>query len=150
MATDRSEQCLFCAIVAGDTEASLVYADEVAVVFMDVNPVTPGHLLVVPRSHAVGLEDLDEDTSAHVWSLGHQMARALRRTSLRCEGINVFLADGEAAFQEVFHFHLHVFPRFAGDGFSIDADWKQRPRDLLDAEAQSIAAALTDLVRPAR
>jgi len=150
MATDRSEQCVFCAIVAGDTEASLVYEDEVAVVFMDVNPVTPGHLLVVPRSHAVGLEDLDEDTSAHVWSLGHQMARALRRTSLRCEGINVFLADGEAAFQEVFHFHLHVFPRFAGDGFSIDADWKQRPRDLLDAEAQSIAAALTDLVRPAR
>jgi len=150
MATVRSEQCVFCAIVAGDTEASLVYADEVAVVFMDVNPVTPGHLLVVPRSHAVGLEDLDEDTSAHVWSLGHQMARALRRTSLRCEGINVFLADGEAAFQEVFHFHLHVFPRFAGDGFSIDADWKQRPRDLLDAEAQSIAAALTDLVRPAR
>jgi len=150
MATVRSEQCVFCAIVAGDNEASLVYADEVAVVFMDVNPVTPGHLLVVPRSHAVGLEDLDEDTSAHVWSLGHQMARALRRTSLRCEGINVFLADGEAAFQEVFHFHLHVFPRFAGDGFSIDADWKQRPRDLLDAEAQSIAAALTDLVRPAR
>ena len=150
MATVRSEQCVFCAIVAGDTEASLVYADEVAVVFMDVNPVTPGHLLVVPRSHAVGLEDLDEDTSAHVWSLGHQMARALRRTSLRCEGITVFLADGEAAFQEVFHFHLHVFPRFAGDGFSIDADWKQRPRDLLDAEAQSIAAALTDLVRPAR
>lgn len=78
------------------------------------------------------------------------MARALRRTRLRCEGINVFLADGVAAFQEVFHFHLHVFPRFAGDGFSIDADWKQRPRNLLDAEAQSIAAALTDLVRPAR
>jgi len=54
------------------------------------------------------------------------MARALRRTGLRCEGIHVLLADGEAAFQEVFHFHLHVFPRFAGDGFSIDADWKQR------------------------
>ena len=128
----------------------MVWEDEVAVVFMDLSPVTPGHLLVVPRYHAVGLEDLDEDTSAHVWSLGHLMARALRRTSLRCEGINVFLADGEAAFQEVFHFHLHVFPRFAGDGFSIDADWKQRPRDLLDAEAQSIAAALTDLVRPKR
>lgn len=149
MVTVRSEQCVFCAIEAGVTEASMVYEDEVAVVFMDLNPVTPGHLLVVPRQHAVGLEDLDEDTSAHVWSLGHQMARALRRTSLRCEGINVFLADGEAAFQEVLHFHLHVFPRFAGDGFSIDADWKQRPRDLLDAEALSIAAALTDLVRPA-
>lgn len=124
----------------------MVYEDEVAVVFMDLNPVTPGHLLVLPRSHAVGLEDLDEDTSAHVWSLGHRMARALRRTSLRCEGINVFLADGEAAFQEVFHVHLHVFPRFVGDGFSIDADWKQRPRELLDEEAQCIAAVLPDLV----
>ena len=100
----------------------MVYEDETVVVFMDLNPVTPGHLLVVPRKHAVGLEDVDEATSAHVWSVGHQMAQALRRSGLRCDGINVFLADGEVAFQEVFHFHLHVFPRYAGDGFSIAAD----------------------------
>lgn len=122
MTSIPGEQCVFCAIVAGDARASKVHVDEVAVVFMDVNPVTPGHLLVVPRCHAAGLEDLDDDTSAHVWSLGHQMGRALRRTSLRCEGINLFLADGEAASQEVPHFHLHVFPRFPGDGFRIDAD----------------------------
>lgn len=145
-----SEQCLFCTIIAGDGEVSMVYQDDIAVVFMDLNPINPGHLLVVPRSHAVGLEDLDADTSAHVWSLGHQMARALRRTNLRCEGINVFLADGEAAFQEVLHFHLHVFPRFAGDGFSIVADSKQRCRDLLDQEADIIAAAVTNQVRQAR
>ncbi|CAA9323596.1 MAG: Bis(5'-nucleosyl)-tetraphosphatase (asymmetrical) [uncultured Nocardioidaceae bacterium] len=121
----------------------MVYEDETAVVFMDLNPVTPGHLLVVPRKHAVGLEDLDEATSSHVWALGHHMARALRRSGLRCDGINVFLADGKVAFQEVFHFHLHVFPRYAGDGFSIDAEWKKRERTLLDAEAEAVRAALT-------
>jgi diadenosine tetraphosphate (Ap4A) HIT family hydrolase len=111
-------------------------------VFMDLNPVTPGHLLVVPRVHAVGLEDLDEVTGRHVWTIGHRMARALRRSGLRCEGINVFLADGEAAFQEVFHFHLHVFPRYAGDGFTIGANWAERSRDLLDAEAKAIKGAV--------
>lgn len=136
------QECIFCAIVAGQVEASVVYQDETAVAFMDLNPVTPGHLLVVPRTHAVGLEDLDEVISAHIWSVGHRMARALRRSGLRCEGINVFLADGEVAFQEVFHFHLHVFPRHEGDGFAIDADWKERPRHLLDQEAQAIARAL--------
>lgn len=140
--TTLPQACIFCAIVEGHAEASMVYQDEVAVVFMDLNPVTPGHLLVVPRVHAVGLEDLDQATSAHVWSVGHRMARALRRSGLRCEGINVFLADGEVAFQEVFHFHLHVFPRYAGDGFLIDADWQERPRDFLDNEAHAVKVAL--------
>ena len=136
--TAGADACIFCAIVERNVEASMVYEDETVVVFMDLNPVTPGHLLVVPRQHAVGLEDLDGATSAHVWSLGHQMARALRRSGLRCEGINVFLADGEVAFQEVFHFHLHVFPRYAGDGFSIDAKLEERERALLDAEAKAV------------
>ena len=135
-------ECIFCAIAAKKAEASVVYEDETVVVFMDLNPVTPGHLLVVPRKHAVGLEDLDAATSAHVWSVGHQMAQALRRSSLRCDGINVFLADGEVAFQDVFHFHLHVIPRYAGDGFSITADWKERERALLDEEAEWIKRAL--------
>ena len=87
-----------------------MYQDEVVVAFMDLTPVTPGHLLVVPRVHAIGLEDLDEATSSHAWTIARRMARALRRSGLPCEGINVFLADGKAAFQEVFHFHLHVFP----------------------------------------
>lgn len=137
-----ADACVFCAIVAGEIEASVIHEDDIVVAFMDLNPVTPGHLLVVPRRHAFGLEDPDELASAHVWSIGHRMARALRRSGLRCEGINVFLADGEAAFQEVFHFHLHVFPRYAGDGFTIGADWKERDRALLDAEAQAIKTVL--------
>ena len=134
--------CIFCAIVAGQAEASFVYQDETVVAFMSLQPVVPGHLLVVPREHAVGFEDLDRATSAHVWSVGHEMARALRRSGMRCEGINVFLRDGEAAFQTVFHFHLHVIPRYAGDGWNILPDEVERQRSLLDSEAQVIKAAI--------
>ncbi|WP_433222626.1 HIT family protein [Dactylosporangium sp. CS-047395] len=134
--------CLFCGIVAGTVESSTVYADDAIVAFLDLQPVTPGHLLVVPRSHAAGLSDLAPDLGAQLWTVAQRLAGALRRSSLRCEGINLFLADGEAAFQEVFHVHLHVFPRFPGDGFTIDADWRVRPRAELDETAAAIRAGL--------
>jgi histidine triad (HIT) family protein len=134
--------CIFCAIVKREAEASVVFEDETVVAFMDLNPVTPGHLLVVPREHAVGLEDIDEATSAHVWSVGHAMSRALRRSRLRSEGINVFLCDGEVAFQTVFHFHLHVIPRYTGDGWTIIPEPTERERSLLDSDAQTIKDAI--------
>ena len=137
--------CVFCAIIAGEAEASVVFADDHVVAFMDLGAVTPGHVLVVPRLHATGLEDLDEETSTHVWRIGHRIGRALRRSGLRCEGVNMFLADGEAAFQEVFHFHLHIFPRFRGDSFRIDADWATRARHLLNEEAELVRHGLTSL-----
>ena len=141
-ATSVAQPCAFCAIAARQAEASVVHEDEAVVVFMDLNPVTPGHLLVVPREHAVGLEDVDGATSAHVWSVGHAMARALRRSSMGCEGINVLLCDGEVAFQTVFHFHLHVIPRYAGDGWALKAESRERERSLLDSHAQAIKDAI--------
>ncbi|MBP2048702.1 diadenosine tetraphosphate (Ap4A) HIT family hydrolase [Streptomyces griseochromogenes] len=77
--------------------------------------------------------------------MAHRLARALRRSNLRCEGVNLFLADGEAAFQEVFHVHLHVFPRFAGDGFRIHAEWRARERGELDESAGAVRAGLSAL-----
>ncbi|MFB6720028.1 HIT family protein [Kribbella sp. NPDC056345] len=141
-ATSTTQGCIFCAIVARQAEASVVYEDETVVAFMSLHPVTPGHLLVVPRKHAVGLEDLDAPTSTHVWSVAHEMARAIRRSAMPCEGINVFLCDGEAAFQTVFHFHLHVIPRYPGDGWTIIPDEVERERSLLDNDAQVIKDAL--------
>jgi diadenosine tetraphosphate (Ap4A) HIT family hydrolase len=141
-ATPPEQDCVFCAIVAGRSEASMVYEDETVVAFMDLEPVTRGHLLVVPRTHAVGLEDLDGATSTRVWSVGHDLARALRRSDLRCEGINVLLCDGEAAFQTVFHFHLHVIPRYQGDGWHLVPDTTRRERSLLDSDARAIRDAL--------
>lgn len=145
MSEQVRQECVFCDIIAGEAEASVVFSDDRAVAFMDLNPVTPGHVLVVPRLHAAGLEDLDEDVGAHVWRLAHRIARGLRRSGLRCEGVNLLLADGEAAFQEVFHVHLHVFPRFRGDSLRIDADWAERGRHLLDAEALQVRRGLTAL-----
>jgi diadenosine tetraphosphate (Ap4A) HIT family hydrolase len=141
-ATPTAQKCIFCAVVARLAEASMVYEDGTVVAFMDLNPVTRGHLLVVPRVHAAGLEDLDKATSAHVWSVGHDLARALRRSSLGCEGINVFLCDGEVAFQTVFHFHLHVIPRYADDGWNFTTETPQRERSLLDSDARVIRDAI--------
>lgn len=132
------QECLFCEIAAGRSEASIVHADDTVVVFMDRYPVTPGHLLVVPRAHMVGFEDLEPDVGARVWAVGHRMARALRRSTLRPGGINVFVCDGELAFQSVFHFHLHVIPRYPEDGWAIEPNTQERSRRLLDEDARAI------------
>lgn len=135
--------CVFCRIVAGDAEATLVYEDEVVVAFLDIGPVTPGHLMVVPRAHLPALADVDESIGAQMFNVAQRMAAALRGSGLRCDGINLFYADGEVAFQEIFHAHLHVFPRYDGDGFSIAADWENRPtRAELDRVGGQIRAAL--------
>lgn len=112
---------------------------------MDLRPVNPGHLLVVPRTHAVGLEDLQEDAGVQVWKVAHRLGRALRRSGLRCEGVNLLLADGEAAFQEVFHVHLHVIPRFAGDPFRIHSDWRIHQREQLDEASAAVRSGLVAL-----
>jgi histidine triad (HIT) family protein len=138
-----ADDCVFCAIVAGASPASVVYDDPSVLAFLDVRPVTPGHLLVIPKRHAPYLADLDEATGAGMFVVAMRLARALRDSGLRCEGVNLFLADGEAAFQEVFHTHLHVFPRFAGDSFRISADWSVNPpRQELDAIAAQIREAV--------
>jgi len=111
--------CVFCDIAQGKAPASTVYADRIVTAFMDIQPVNPGHVLIVPNVHATYLSALDEETGAHLFVTAMRIAAALRRSGLRCEGINLFLADGEAAFQEVFHVHLHVIPRYAGDGFAL-------------------------------
>src|SRR5215469_2079757 len=93
--------CVFCEIVAGRTKSSVAYEDGHVIAFMDIQPVTRGHVLVVPRVHVDFLEALDEDLGARLFRVGHRLAWALRRSGLPCEGVNMFLADGAAAFQEV-------------------------------------------------
>jgi histidine triad (HIT) family protein len=116
---ENTQPCIFCDILHGRMPGSFVYRDEHVAAFMDIQPVNPGHLLIVPVRHATFLADTDADTAAHLMRIAHRLAAALRRSSVRCEGVNLFLADGAAAMQEVFHVHLHVFPRFASDGFAL-------------------------------
>jgi diadenosine tetraphosphate (Ap4A) HIT family hydrolase len=111
--------CIFCAILAGQADGSFVYRDELCTAFMAIHQPTPGKLLVVPNRHATSLADLPPATGARMFQVAQRLAAVLRRSGLRCEGVNIFLADGRAAGQEVFHVHLHVMPRFAGDGIQL-------------------------------
>jgi diadenosine tetraphosphate (Ap4A) HIT family hydrolase len=134
--------CVFCKIVAGTAPASIAYADGTAVAFLDISPMTPGHLLVVPRTHAEGLADLDAETGAQLWRVGQRLAAALRRAPIRTDGVNFFLADGAAAGQEVWHVHLHVIPRWRGDGVKLGYKAGRPARADLDAHAADLQAAM--------
>ncbi|HEY0639080.1 MAG TPA: HIT family protein [Pseudonocardiaceae bacterium] len=134
--------CVFCAIVAGTSPSSVVYGDDRVLAFMDIRPVVAGHLLVIPRRHAVGLADLDPQDGERVFRVGQRLAAAIRASSLPSAGINLFLADGVAAGQEVFHAHLHVLPRNPGDGFGLRLSWRHPPRAELDTNAAAIRDAL--------
>jgi len=111
--------CVFCRILAGELPGTFVYRDADVAAFMDIQPVNPGHVLVVPVRHATLLADLDAASAGTLMAAAHRVAAALRSSGVRCEGVNLFLADGEAAMQEVPHVHLHVFPRWRGDGFGL-------------------------------
>src|SRR5690606_12951522 len=139
MESMSAEECVFCRVVDGTVESSPVYEDDEILAFMDIEPVTDGHLLVIPKRHAPHLVDLDGQLGMSMFRIATRLSAALRRSGLPCDGVNLFLADGEAAFQEVFHVHLHVFPRFTGDGFGLTGDWSVSPsREELDANAALI------------
>jgi histidine triad (HIT) family protein len=131
---DSWAECVFCSIAAGKAESSVVYRDDHVMAFMDIQPVTTGHLLVIPREHYVGLADLPSALGGRIFAVGQRLADALRRSALPCEGINMFVADGEVAFQEILHFHLHVFPRTADDSFRISAEWQVRRAQCLTTQ----------------
>jgi len=111
--------CIFCQIIEGKAESSGVYEDDISLAFMDIQPVNPGHILVVPKEHFVDLADLPANIGAHLFQVAQRISLCMPKTGIKSEGIDLFLADGEAAGQEVFHVHLHVIPRFAGDGFGF-------------------------------
>ncbi|MGH7288704.1 MAG: HIT family protein [Myxococcota bacterium] len=140
--------CSFCEIAAGREPASFVHRDSELVVFMSNAPVNPGHLLVIPHEHVPSLADLAPDLAATLFRAAQRFASALRRSALRCEGLNLFLADGVVASQLIPHVHLHVIPRFAGDTFKLNSSGgvttfeSMPPREELERVAAAIRAAL--------
>ncbi len=138
-------ECVFCRIVRKESPASLVYEDAACLAFMDIRPVNPGHVLVIPRKHAVLISEMALDEFAGLFSAVQKVATGVRAAGLRCEGVNLLLADGEAAGQEIFHVHVHVFPRFAGDGFGFrfGRGYAHPPdRRELDEHARRIRSAI--------
>ncbi len=134
--------CVFCAIVADRFPSTRVFEDERVLAFMDVNPATDGHLLVVPKRHAAGLGDLEPGDGAGMMAAAQRLVQALHASTMAVDGVNLLLSDGAAAGQEVFHTHLHVIPRTTGDGFTVSADFRSPDRSSLELWAAAVRAAL--------
>ncbi len=118
----NKQNCVFCEIISEHDERRFIYEDDLVYVIPTIRPVNTAHLMVIPKEHAVYMNELDDETAAHIMKIAGRTAEAIRKSKYKCEGINLFLADGEAAGQEVFHFHLHVFPRFKDDGWGFKWD----------------------------
>lgn len=110
--------CVFCAIVAGQAPAIRIHEDGDYLAILDIRPFTRGHTLVLPKCHSVDLTDTPPETLAGMVALGQRIARAARATEL-ADATNMAINDGRAAFQTVFHIHLHVLPRRAGDKLAV-------------------------------
>jgi histidine triad (HIT) family protein len=118
--------CIFCQIVAGDLPAEIVDSDEHTVAFMDINPATRGHALVIPREHAADLLEISEEDLAHTMAAARRLARKMEET-LKPAGFNILNACRPAAWQTVFHYHLHVVPRYEDDPLKLP--WVPRGAD---------------------
>ena len=138
------DSCIFCAIVAGRAPAEVVYEDEHTLAFLDINPATQVHVLVVSKTHSRDIFDITEEDAGHVMRAAVRLSRAVD-DALHPDGVNLIQANRRAAFQSVFHFHVHVIPRWWDDG--IAPPWKHEPGepDVLRETAETIRGAM---VRP--
>jgi len=135
--------CLFCRLVSGEVEASVVHRDELVVAVMDISPVNPGHVLVLPRQHYVAITDLPTAELVRMTQVAHALARAVRQAFPRTEGVNLMMSEGKAAAQSVPHSHLHVIPRISGDGLRLSASDRIARRPELDSAAAALREAAT-------
>jgi histidine triad (HIT) family protein len=110
--------CLFCGIVAGDVPSQTIDSDEKTIAFMDISPATPGHALVIPRRHSADLLEIEAGDLDACAQAAQRLAKRMKDV-LDADGVNVLNACGSAAWQTVFHFHLHVIPRFEGDPLQL-------------------------------
>ena len=135
-----SKECVFCKIVQGNLVASQVAETDDVLAFMSTNPITPGHMLVIPKAHLAELADLSDKISSEMFVIARSL-KPCDRVIFVVTALIFSMPTVRQPSQEVFHAHLHVFPRFKGDGFTIDAKWGSQPtREELD----QLAAAIRD------
>ena len=127
------ENCIFCKIANGEIPAATLYEDENFRVILDLGPASKGHALILPKSHAANIYELSDEMAANAMILAKKMATAMT-AALKCDGFNIVQNNGECAGQTVFHFHMHLIPRYKGDQVGIT--WK--PGELSDADKEEI------------
>jgi histidine triad (HIT) family protein len=132
-----ADDCIFCSIVAGDAPATIVDEDEHTIAFMDIHPWTRGHALVIPREHHKNLYEIDEQTLCQVMTAAKRLSLKVR-DGLNADGVNLLNSTGRAAWQTVFHFHVHVIPRYEDDPLELPV----RPQEGDPDEIKEIAEKL--------
>ena len=125
--------CIFCKIAAGEIPSVKVYEDDRVLVFMDINPISEGHLLIIPKAHAATIYEITEDDFLAVMSATHKLAAAVKK-ALNPDGINLLQLNGRAANQVVPHLHMHIVPRWSGDGLTI-SQWDMVAGDIENIKA---------------
>ncbi|WP_078552626.1 HIT family protein [Bacillus alkalicellulosilyticus] len=133
--------CIFCKIVKGDIPAAKVYEDENVLAFLDISQVTKGHTLVIPKVHQKDIFELTPEVASSLFSVVPKIATAIKKT-FKPIGLNIVNNNGEAAGQSVFHYHIHLIPRYGeGDGFG--AVWKDHSKQYQPVDLQNIATAIS-------
>jgi histidine triad (HIT) family protein len=132
-----ADDCIFCSIVAGDAPATIVDEDEHTIAFMDIHPWTRGHALVIPREHYQDIHEIPDETLTNVIKAAKRLAQQAVGV-LDADGVNLLNSTGRAAWQTVFHFHLHVIPRYEDDPLELPV----RPQEGDPDEIKEIAEKL--------
>ena len=135
------DDCVFCKIVAGQIPATVVHEDEHTLAFMDIGQVNPGHVLVAVKKHAENIYALDDTQVAAAFRTAARVSRAIRE-AFAPQGLSVYQANGKAAGQTVFHFHVHLVPRHEADGMELSWPVKNPPREMLAQNADKLRAKL--------
>ena len=130
--------CIFCKIANGEIPSATLYEDEDFRVILDLGPASKGHALILPKAHAANIYEISDDMAAKAMILAKKMATKMTE-ALKCDGFNIVQNNGEPAGQTVFHFHMHVIPRHAGD--DVQVTWKQG-----ETESESLKA-LADAIK---
>ena len=131
----RDANCIFCKISGGEIPSKTIYEDEEFRVILDISPATRGHALILPKEHYANLYEMPEDVAARVMKLAKRLAGHMTE-ALQCDGFNIMQNNGEAAGLTVFHFHMHLIPRYVGDGNETKLCWNHL--DLSQEEMEEI------------
>lgn len=121
----RDENCIFCKLANGDIPTNIIYEDDMFAVILDASPATKGHALILPKEHAANIYELSDETASRIFVLAKKMAAKMTEL-LKCDGFNIVQNNGEVAGQTVFHFHMHLIPRYKGDGNEEKLCWNHQ------------------------
>ncbi|MBU5459905.1 HIT family protein [Anaerostipes sp. MSJ-23] len=127
----KKEDCIFCKIISGDIPSNTIYENSEFKVIMDIAPASKGHVLIIPKEHYANIYDIDVETAGRLFQLATVVARALKK-ALNCDGMNILQNNGLIAGQTVFHFHMHLIPRYEGD--TVTVKWEEHSMEAADME----------------